>query len=108
MSTKKSSKPAKPLTLRQKLRLDAEETLDTLNFKGLQYLERLIKDTGIRSPRTLARLIAGGQTGTLRGQCITEIANRKESQLLEMYNQQQELLPVSEDATSPVLDEDKA
>lgn len=89
MATKK-----KQVTLRQRLRLDAEKKLDVLINSMLHAGERVVEehDTGI-DPALLMQLASQPQHGkTLRNDLITKLANEKEAALEKLYNSQLDLI----------------
>ena len=87
-------KPTKSLTLRQRLRLDAEKKLDamlaTMQAAGVRVCEE--HDSSI-DPALLMQLSSQPQHGkTLRHDLITKLTNEKEVALEKLYNNQMDLI----------------
>ena len=87
----------KALTLRQRLRADAEKKLNVLINSMLHAGERVVEesDTGI-DPALLMQLTSQPQQGkTLRNRLVTQLANEKEAALEKLYNNQLDMLQES-------------
>lgn len=82
---------AKKVTFRQRLREKAALKLDLLEDAAVAALGEICKENqaGIKC-LDLARLICGGQK-TLRKRLITELANKIEDELEQIYNRQMDL-----------------
>lgn len=91
MTVKKKTK-SKPMTLRQRLRADAEKKLGELEVAAKDAVYAVLN---ARKTRMLAgdlmHLISVRQNKTLRESLITELSNEKEAELEELYNKQQGL-----------------
>jgi len=84
----------KAMTLRQRLRADAEKKLEVLELAmrvaGKGVCEE--HDTGV-DPALLMQLASQpDHTKTLRNQLITQLANEKEAALEKLYNNQMDML----------------
>jgi hypothetical protein len=82
------------MTLRQRLRADAEKKLDamvqTMNAAGVRVCEEHDSDI---DPALLMQLASQPQQGkTLRSDLITRLANEKERALERLYNNQMDLI----------------
>lgn len=89
----------KALTLRQRLRADAEKKLNVLINSMLHAGERVVEehDTGI-DPALLMQLTSQPKHGkTLRHQLITVLANEAEDALEKLYNSQMNLIDTTDD-----------
>jgi hypothetical protein len=97
--TKKNT-PAKAITLRQRLRADAEKELDKLIEDAIERVEVLLVGTSLVSGMDLMRLACSTKNKSLRQKMVTQIANGKERKLERMYNDQQKLDLEKKDASA--------
>ena len=88
---KKSSKP----TLRQRLRAKAAQQLAELEERTKEAI-LLQRKGAVYSVEDMARLVAGGNTKTLREKLVTAMTNELESELEALFNRQ-ENLPLGDD-----------
>lgn len=91
MTVKKKIK-SKPMTLRQRIRADAEKKLEELQVecKDAVYAVLIARKTRMAAD-DLMHLISTNQNKTLRDKLITELSNEAEAALEELYNKQQGL-----------------
>lgn len=84
----------KKLTLRQRLRRDAENELSRLVNLMTVAGERVCEEgqTNINYV-DLMRVLVAGQNKTVKAQLITELANEAEAKLEAIYNAQLDMLP---------------
>lgn len=83
---------AKKMTLRQRLRHDADEKIGELEQLVSKAVTDAVEGAGVElNPYDVMRLCTGGQTKSLRERVITELANQKEAELEKIYNDQQDL-----------------
>lgn len=83
-------KNKKRLTLRQRLRADAEEKLDGLIKAAGDAVDEILAGTNLAA-WDLMHLASSKQNKTLRAHMVTELANQKEAELERLYNNQQDL-----------------
>lgn len=86
----------KAMTLRQKLRADAEKQLAGLREQMNEAAQKVTADLEI-NPYDLMRLCCTGQTKTVKAQLITDLANHKERQLEKLYNDQMGMFDADEE-----------
>ena len=85
----------KALTLRQRLREDAEKQLDALIKSTVGAISPLAADSGL-AVADLAKMVTAGDHKTLRHDMVTHLTNAKERELEKLYNNQMDL--IQEDA----------
>jgi len=76
--------------LRQLLREKSGKNLDKLIDKMATAARDVANQSGIK-PSELMKITIGGRTDTLRTKLVTILANDLEADLLNMYNNQQDL-----------------
>ncbi|KPK72262.1 MAG: hypothetical protein AMJ84_04555 [Acidithiobacillales bacterium SM23_46] len=86
MATKK-----KQVTLRQRLRQDAEKYLENLIERTAEAIQPIAKDSGLKV-EDLAKLVTSGDHKTLAHDCVTTLTNAKERELERLYNSQMDLI----------------
>lgn len=79
---------AKKETLRQQMRAQAEIELDLIATRVIKAVCEVAPDI---APLDIMKLCSSNQTTTLRAKLVGEIANRAEAELLELWNDQQNL-----------------
>ena len=96
MPTKK--KPTEPpLTLRQRMRIDAEKRLDKLLAAVEKKVESAIAAENAQVPlRDIMRVLSSQESKTLRVKLVTQITDQMERELEQLYNQQLGL-PIGDD-----------
>lgn len=87
---------AKKLTLRQRLRQDAEKKLDGMIEQASEKVATVTEGTSVDFYLLMQLASQPGQGKTLRDNLITKLANDKEAELEEIYNRQQGL-PLGDD-----------
>jgi len=85
------------LTFRQRLRLTANERLSNLEERLDESVTEIVQDSGI-SGTDLLKVGAALQNKTHRNDCITKIANQMEDELEALYNKQQKLPGMDDNA----------
>jgi hypothetical protein len=89
---KKGEGIIKKMTLRQQLRAQAEEKLETVQKLVLTGVQRALEEADVELNKfDVMRLCIGGQTKTVHEQLVTDLANQAEAKLLEIWNNQQQL-----------------
>jgi hypothetical protein len=78
------------MTLRQRLRADAEKKLDSLIAAAGDAVDEILAGTNLAA-WDLMHLASSKQNKTLRAHMVTELANQKEDELERLYNNQQDL-----------------
>lgn len=86
----------KPLSLRQRLRQDAEKQLDNLLERTAEAIQPVAADSGL-SVHDLAKAITPGDHKTLRHDMVTYLTNAKERELEKLYNNQMDLIQGDKD-----------
>ena len=87
-----TTKKAKKMTFRQRLRADAEDKLQQMESTVRLLATDALKSEGTTiNPFDVMRLASGTQTKSLRYRLIGELANEKEAELEALYNKQQDL-----------------
>lgn len=81
----------KNMTLRQRLRQDAEKHLENLMERTAEAIKPIAKDSGLKV-QDLAKLVTGGDHKTLAHDCVTTLTNAKERELERLYNSQMDLI----------------
>jgi hypothetical protein len=80
----------KKLTLRQRLRNDAEAQLDKLVAQAGDAVDQILAGTSLTA-WDLMHLASSNQNKSLRAHMVTQLANEKEAELERLYNKQQDL-----------------
>lgn len=80
----------KKLTLRQRLRNDAEAQLDKLVAQAGDAVDQILAGTSLTA-WDLMHLASSTQNKSLRAHMVTQLANEKEAELERLYNKQQDL-----------------
>lgn len=89
-------KLTRKLTLRQRLRADAETRLDKIISDSQDEVNKLLEGTGLACWDVML-LATGRKNNTLRSHLVSKLANEAEEELERIYNAQQSL-PGVEDA----------
>ena len=107
MSKKKVK--AKKMTLRQRLRADAEDKLERMMESARQNVVNVVSafDSAI-NPYDLLRVMSSSQTKSLRNRLIGELANETEYELEQLYNKQQDLTFGTKQEASDGNDKEKS
>ena len=84
------AKKSKKLSFRQRLRAEADTRLTVLQQRMESAAIEVSKDEAI-SPFDLMRLCCTGMTKTMRARMITQLADAKEAELEQIFNNQQDL-----------------
>lgn len=79
------------VTLRQRLRADAEKLLLVIRDEAIEQLNKVAGEHGIDA-KDLAKFLSEGQHKTLRNDLVTLLANNKERELEKLYNDQLDML----------------
>lgn len=77
----------KRMTLRQRMRADAEKQLHGLIEQAVEALQPIAAKSGL-GVADLAKLITPGDHKTLEHTCTTQLANLRERELERIYNDQ--------------------
>ena len=81
------------MSLRQRLRVQAEDQLNGLIEQTREVVGELVNKTPSLSViDDMLKLAAGGRTESLRIKTITALTNYKEKELEDFFNKQQDLL----------------
>ncbi len=97
MAKKTKAKKAKPMSFRQRLRVQSADRLDIMEEAVRIAVRDVVAPHSAVNPHDIMRLLCTGQTKTLREQIITELANETEFELEALYNKQLNLLPEGSD-----------
>lgn len=84
----KKTKKAKPMSFRQRLRVQSADRLDIMEEAVRIAVRDVVAPHSAVNPHDIMRLLCTGQTKTLREQIITELANETEFELEALYNKQ--------------------
>ena len=87
----KKSANGKGLTLRQRLRADAEKQLDRIVDQADAAVGELLRDTPLITADVM-HLSSSKQTKSLRSHMVSALANAKERELERLYNNQIDML----------------
>ena len=83
-----TTKKAKKMTFRQRLRIAAGDKLDGLLEQIVERVDELVVIHTEINKYDLMRLACGGRTAALRNRLITELADEAEAKMEEIYNRQ--------------------
>ncbi len=87
-----SKKKAKRVTLRQRMRKQAEGEINAFESLVVTGVERALEEAGVDlDPYDVMRLFGNSQTKYLREKAVISLANQYEAELEALYNRQQEL-----------------
>ena len=84
----KKTKKAKPMSFRQRLRVQSADRLDIMEEAVRIAVRDVVAPHSAVNTHDIMRLLCTGQTKTLREQIITELANETEFELEALYNKQ--------------------
>lgn len=88
------SKGQKAMTLRQRLRADANVKLGEIEQLVADAVGKAVGKAGVElNPYDVMRLCLGGRTKSIRDKLVRELANQAEAELQRIYNDQMNLLP---------------
>jgi len=93
MAKKKGN--VQPMTLRQRLRADADKKLDNLVERATEAVDKILEDTPLIAA-DLMHLASSKQNKTLRSHMVGVLANSAEEELEKLYNSQMKLIPDEE------------
>jgi len=93
----KKTKKAKPMSFRQRLRVQSADRLDIMEEAVRIAVRDVVAPHSAVNPHDIMRLLCTGQTKTLREDLITQLANETEAELEAIYNKQMNLLPEDPD-----------
>lgn len=83
----------KKMTLRQRLRVNAEASLDAIVAVMVTAGERAMQECETElDPLDIMHLMSAKQNKTLRDKLVTQLANEAEQALEDLYNRQEELI----------------
>lgn len=85
----KTKSEAKRMTLRQRLRADAEEQLHYLKQGVVDACKKVVGQTSEINALDVMRLCCTEHTKSLEHRVITELANEKEDRLQRFYEEQE-------------------
>lgn len=85
MAKKKGN--VQPMTLRQRLRADADKKLDNLVVQATEAVDKILEDTPLIAA-DLMHLASAKQNKTLRSHMVGVLANQAEQELEAIYNKQ--------------------
>jgi hypothetical protein len=80
----------KEQSLRQKMREKANSKLEEVLDNASNALSASVLITKL-DPIEVARMLVGGQTKTLRDKLVTQLTNQIEQEMVEIWNNQQDL-----------------
>ncbi len=87
-----TTKKAKKVTFRQRLRVQSEERLEAMTIAMSRHGAMVCKEAKTEiNPYDVMRLLSGGGTKSLRYRLVTELSNEVLAELEEIYNRQQDL-----------------
>ena len=89
-TSKKPKPPQKPMSLRQRLRRDAEAQLNVLIQAATEEVAGVCLGTGL-NPLDLMHVASANRNQSLRTRLIVILTNAKEKELEKLYNDQQKL-----------------
>lgn len=88
-----NDKTEKKLTLRQRMRQDAEPKLDSLVREAWKAVDAVAKDTPIPCALLMQLAASPGDHKTLRHKLVTMLANDAERELEALYSRQVAMFP---------------
>jgi hypothetical protein len=85
----KKTKP-KRLSLRQELRKVAETKLPAVKLQAAEAIDKIAREYGV-DWKDLVKAISDGTSKTANHNLVTQLANKAEADLIEIWNDQQKL-----------------